>query len=69
MIPLSTWAENNGISRKTASNLVRRGKIPGAERRRITNDWWYVPANARPDFTDRRKKEYRKRESPNARSA
>lgn len=69
MIPVSAWAKTNGIAHEAALTMVRRGKIPGAERRKVTTEWWYVPADALPDFTDRRRKDTRKRGSPNARSA
>ena len=69
LIPLSAWAKKHGISRQSALNLIHWGKLPGAERRKVTTEWWYVPADARPDLTDRRRKDARKRGSPNARSA
>lgn len=69
LIPVSDWAEMHGISRQSALNMIRRGKITGATRRTITTEWWYVPADALPDFTDRRRKENRKRGSPNVLSA
>jgi hypothetical protein len=68
-IPLSSWASANALTRHQARNLVSAGKIEGAELRRVTLRRWYVPADARPDFTDRRRKDARKRGSPNTRSA
>ncbi len=68
-IPVSAWAKMHGITRQSALNMIRWGKVPGAERRKVTTEWWYVPVDALPDFTDRRRKDARKRRIPNSRSA
>lgn len=69
IIPLSRWAEANCLTRHQAFNLVRAGKVTGAEIRQVTIRRWFVPADARPDLSDRRKKDVGRRESPIARSA
>lgn len=69
MIPVSTWAEKHGISRQHALNMINGGKVPGAVRQVTTAERWYVPADARPDFTDRRRKDAGGRGSPDVRSA
>lgn len=69
MIPVSAWAKMHRISRRAALNMVSRGKVPGAEHRKVTAEWWYVPADALPDCADRRRKNARQRGTPNARSA
>jgi hypothetical protein len=55
-VPLSTWAESHGLSRVTALNMAHRGKIKGAKLTKITTACWYVPVDAVPDLTDRRRK-------------
>ena len=69
MVPISAWAEMSGISRDEALTMVRRGKIAGARLQKVAADRWFVPADALPDFTDRRRKDAGQREGPNARSA
>lgn len=69
MIPLSLWAAASGLTRHQAFNLVRSGKVDGAEIRPITIRRWFVPADARPVLTDRRRRSARQPGSPNVRSA
>ncbi len=69
MIPVSAWAKMHGISRQSAANMIHLGKVPGATRRKVITEWWYVPADALPDLTDRRRRNAKERGSPNARSA
>lgn len=71
LVPLSEWAKKHGISRQQALNIVRAGKIPHADRWKFSKPTiqWYIPEDALPDFSDRHRKDVRKRESPNDTSA
>lgn len=69
IVPISRWASANGLTRDQALNLARAGKIEGAALRKVELQRWYVPADARPIFADRRRRDARKPGRPDARPA